>query len=133
MPDSIYVDSIKVSEGPFTRWQLGWKCRSDPDPEGCFIEKLTWLGGRPYFGRRVLCRFHEVILGDETQRHMAGDILKYMGESSISFAKILDERGLEAQLEHTPVTSTSLKDVRDIIHGGCCTGPSVNMRGLEDA
>ena len=105
---------------PRTHWQLGWKCRSDPNPDECLIEGLTWLGGRPYFGRRVLCRFHEVILGDDIQRHMASATLKHMGESSISRARILDERGLEAQLEHTPIMSTTLKDVRDVIHGGCC-------------
>ena len=110
----------EVQEMPGTHWQLGWKCRSDPNPDECLIERLTWLGGRPHFGRRILCRFHEVILGDAIQRHMAADTVKYMKESVINHAKILEERGLQEQLSHTPVMASTLADVRDVIHGGCC-------------
>ena len=45
-----------------------------------------------------------------------------MRESVISRAKIFDERDLEDQLQHTPAMSTTLADVRDVIHGGCCQG-----------
>lgn len=104
-----------------TKWQLGWACRSVRDPDQCLIERLSWLGsGRPYFGRRILCRYHEVELSESIISHMAGEQAKLMKESVISRAKILDERDCQEQLEHTPVMSTTLKDVRDVIHGGCC-------------
>ena len=103
-----------------TKGQLGWKCRSDPDFEECLIERLTWLGGRPLFGKRILCRYHEVELSETIMGYMAGEQAQLMKESVISRAKILDERGLDEQLSHTPVMSTTLADVRDVIHGSCC-------------
>ena len=102
-----------------SRWQLGWKCGNDPDQ--CLIERLTWLGsGKTCFGRRILCRFHEIQLSESIIRHMAGEQVKLMQESTIHLVKVLDERDCQEQLEHTPVMSTTLKDVRDVIHGSCC-------------
>ena len=103
-----------------TNWQLGWNCGTGSDFDECLIERLTWLGGESHFGRRVFCRYHEAAIGDYIQRHMAGEQAQLMRESVVSRAKILDERDLEDQLQHTPVMSTTLADVRDVIHGGCC-------------
>lgn len=53
-------------------------------------------------------------------RQMAGDLAREMERNPATLAATLDERDCQDQLEHTPIQSDTLANLRDIQKRGCC-------------